>query len=78
MKYLINLPKEFNFKAFKKTLNRDDVYCYGWLRDRKEENLLLRDKKGFWRLTNEGLEIKRVLNKINYVESYLDSFQNKF
>ena len=76
LKYFINLPNKFDFYALTTITNREGNYCYNWLRKRRKDNLIERVDKGIWKLTNDGIKIRNVLNKLNSSELNPYSFQS--
>jgi AbrB family looped-hinge helix DNA binding protein len=68
MRYLKFLPDEFTTSWFRKTFDVSYPYTMGYLRDRMNENILLKvglkNNENMWKLTNYGKIIKNIISTL--------------
>jgi hypothetical protein len=59
-------------------MDKKGNYLYSWLRKRRKEDMIRTLDKGTWQLTDKGVRIKNILNRLNLSESNLYSSQSIF
>ena len=64
-KHLIQLKERFNIKDVQQKIKKEKVSCYNWIKDMIDCNIIIKNKKNDWSLTEKGIITKDILNKIN-------------
>ena len=64
-KNLIGLKNRFNIMDLINNNEKSKIYNYNWVKNMIRYNLIKKNGKNDWSLTNEGIQIKKILNELS-------------
>ena len=65
-KSLIGLKDRFNIKDLMRINKKLKIYNYNWIKDMISYNIVKKNRKNDWSLTNKGIKIKKILSELSY------------